>query len=105
MDYYTELKVETQFTNLELIKFHHQGNDPKLSGKGSEVTDLVPALHDCWKLHYNPSLKHHMPVDDMLHHHCEAQAMLAHHKDKRLLPNDDAILLAHQVDNALVKYS
>ena len=49
MDYYTEQKVETQFTNLDLGNFHHAGNYPKMPGKGAEVKDLVPALHHVWK--------------------------------------------------------
>ena len=33
------------------------------------------------------------------------QDLLAWHNDKQLLPHDDAMLLAHHVDNVLVKYS
>ena len=105
VDYYTEHRVVTQFTHLELSMFHHDNNYPKLSGKGAEVKDLIPALHHVWKQHYNPYLRHHMFVDDMLYNQCEAQDILAHHKNEMLLPEDDAILLAHHVDNVLVKYS
>ena len=97
--------VETQFTNLELSVSHHQGNYPKLCGKGAEVKDLFPALYHVWRQHYNLSLKHHMLENDMLYNQCEAQDSRAHHKDEKLLPDDDAILLAHHVDNVLVKYS
>ena len=45
VDYYTRLKVEAQFTNLELGNLHNAGNYHKLSGKGAEVKDLVPALY------------------------------------------------------------
>ena len=45
VDYDTEHKVEPQLTNLELGMFRHEGNYPKMSGKGAEVKDLVPALH------------------------------------------------------------
>ena len=36
VDYYTENRVATQFTNLELGMFYHPGKYPKLSGKGAE---------------------------------------------------------------------
>ena len=85
--------------------FQHAGNYPKMSGKGAEVKDFFLALHHDWKEHYNPPLRHHMFVDHMLHNQCEVQHMIAHHKDHMLLPDDDAIHLAHHVDNVLVKYS
>ena len=46
-----------------------------------------------------------MLFDDMLHNQCEFEDILSHHKDHTLLPDDDAILLAHRVDSVLVKYS
>ena len=46
-----------------------------------------------------------MLVDDMLHNQCEARDILARHKDKTSLPDDNAILLAHHVDNVLAKNS
>ena len=104
LDYYTEHKLETQFTHLELSSFHHQGSYPSCLARyqrsriwfmhcmmfGNSITILL------WCI---------MLVDDMLHNQCEAQEILAHHKDKRLLPIDDTILLAHHEDNVLVEYS
>ena len=66
VDYYTQRQVEAQFTNLEVGSFHHAGNSPKLSGKGAEVKDLVPALRHVWQEHCIPSLRHHMLVQTML---------------------------------------
>ena len=105
VDYDTEHNVETQFTNMELSMFHHQGSYPKLSSKGAEVKDLVPALHHVWQEHYIPYLMHHMLVEDMLHNQCEVQDLIAYHKGKMVLPDVDAILLAQHVGNVLVKYS
>ena len=80
IDYDTQHQVEARFANLELGGFHHAGKCPKLSGKGAEVKELVPALRHVRQEHCISFLRHYMLAQGMLQNGCEVQGILAHRK-------------------------
>ena len=78
-DYYIKNSVITQYTNIDLNMFQSDGAKkmPKLSGKGAEIKDLVPALLHVWKELRDHTLFEHQLVESMLQAQCAIQDILA----------------------------
>lgn len=105
-DFYTNHKILTQYSNLEIGSFYQANQFPKLKGKGAEVKDLVAPLAHVWKTSTRGSHdRSHTWTTRMLEQHLIAQQILHDHRDPTFLSVQAAVDFATAIGEVLLMWS
>ena len=109
VDYYSEHKVVTQYSNLTLASFCDPATPhrdfPKLKGRGAESKDLVAPLLHTWSIFMRHGQHHDVLVHTLLTKQLQIQDILHENKRYAFLPNDLAEKVLETIEQLLETYT